>query len=276
MVHNAASVGNIGMNYLRYGDEVRITPALFESFFLVQIPLSGTARIRVGDDVLVSNRRFASLPSPVMPVDMTWSADCEQLIVHIPRAAVEAAAGNGTEPVVFHPLVDMDSPAMTSWMRLVRLACDEADQATGILSSPIAATHFEQVIISGLLSAQPNSTTQSPRSDTVTHTSRAVRLALALIEQNPETPWRIADLAEQSGVSARTLQSAFARERGTTPLEELRRVRLQRAHEDLRDSGPEATTVTDVAARWGFFHFGRFSSTYRAEFGESPSHTLAS
>ncbi|WP_201265150.1 AraC family transcriptional regulator [Rhodococcus sp. P1Y] len=280
VVHNAASVGGIGMNYLRYGQDVRITPGTFDSFYLVQIPLHGTARVRVGETVVQSDRRFASLPSPTLHVDMEWSADCEQLLVHIPRDAVQSAAqsepGTSSDPVVFHPLVDMNSPAMSSWMRIVHLACDEAERETGILSSPLAASHFEQVLVTGLLAAQPNSSTQSPQPTQTALTSRTVRCALDLIREQPEYPWKVAELATRVGVGPRTLQAAFRRERGTTPLEELRRVRLARAHADLVDAAPDGASVTEVATRWGFFHLGRFSQFYRAEFGLSPSQTLAS
>ena len=32
--------------------------------------------------------------------------------------------------------------------------------------------------------------------------------------------------------------------------------------------------MTDVALRWGFSHFGRFSEIYRARYGLSPRDTL--
>ncbi|WPL20834.1 helix-turn-helix domain-containing protein [Thiorhodovibrio frisius] len=34
-------------------------------------------------------------------------------------------------------------------------------------------------------------------------------------------------------------------------------------------------TITEVAARWGFLHMGRFTRAYRDLFGELPSTTLA-
>ena len=276
LVHNRASVGDIGINYLRYGEEVRITPGLFESFYLVQIPLRGHAQVRVGDQSVTSDRRFASLGSPTLPVDMVWSADCEQLLVRISRSAVEAAADRtADDPVVFHPMVDLSTPAMRSWTTLVRLACDEAEQGAGLLTTQLAISNFEQTMVSGLLAAQPNSTALSPR-PVATAPSRAVRKTLELIEDEPEKPWKVADLAARAGVGPRTLQAAFHRERGTTPIEELRRVRLTRARRDLVDGTPTSTSVTEIAARWGFFHLGRFSSMYRTEHGENPSHTLAS
>jgi AraC-like DNA-binding protein len=34
------------------------------------------------------------------------------------------------------------------------------------------------------------------------------------------------------------------------------------------------TTVTDVAMRWGFTHFGRFAEIYRNRFGCTPREAL--
>ena len=93
--------------------------------------------------------------------------------------------------------------------------------------------------------------------------SRTVRRVLAAVEAEPERAWRLADLAGIAGVSVRSLQEAFQRELGSTPLEQLRLVRLTRARRDLQAADPGTTSVTDVATRWGFFHLGRFSQVYR-------------
>src|SRR5512139_3506173 len=69
MVHNSARIADgVTLNYLRYGSEVRITPGAFGDFYLVQIPLAGTARVKVGDRVVASDRHRASLGSPTEPV----------------------------------------------------------------------------------------------------------------------------------------------------------------------------------------------------------------
>jgi transcriptional regulator GlxA family with amidase domain len=54
----------------------------------------------------------------------------------------------------------------------------------------------------------------------------------------------------------------------------LRHLRLHRAHSELVDADPRSVTVTAVASRWGFLHFGRFAAQYSQLFGESPSATL--
>jgi AraC-like DNA-binding protein len=52
----------------------------------------------------------------------------------------------------------------------------------------------------------------------------------------------------------------------------LRRMHL--ARRALRNAAPDATTVTDIATRYGFWQLGRFAVEYQSVFGESPSVTL--
>ncbi|MFB2583996.1 AraC family transcriptional regulator [Herbiconiux liukaitaii] len=278
-VLNGARVGDVGLNYLRYGDEVRITPGRLDDFYLVQIPLAGRAAVKVGDRTVMSDRRHASLISPTEAVDMVWSDGCEQLIVYLDRAAVERLAGtrDGARPLVFAPSVDLDSPAVRSWLRIVHLMRDEIEAGDTVLTSPLAHAHFEQLLIGGLLAAQANSALDQPASPgwRPASATRALRRATDLIEAHPERAWRVAELADETGVSVRQLQEAFQRERGISPMELLRRTRLERARRELLDSDPARTTVSQIATRWGFFHLGRFSVLYRETFGESPSHSLA-
>jgi AraC-like DNA-binding protein len=49
---------------------------------------------------------------------------------------------------------------------------------------------------------------------------------------------------------------------------------MRRAHEDLLAADPRSATAIEIAARWGFAHYGRFAATYRERFGQSPGRTL--
>jgi TolB-like protein/AraC-like DNA-binding protein len=83
----------------------------------------------------------------------------------------------------------------------------------------------------------------------------------------------VADLVHACGVAERTLRKHFRAFLGLAPLDYLRRMRLGAVREELlsaRGSG----SVTEIATRNGFSHFGRFSLDYRRCFGESPSSTL--
>ncbi len=83
----------------------------------------------------------------------------------------------------------------------------------------------------------------------------------------------MADLVAACGVADRTLQKHFRVFLGLSPLRYFRRLRLAAARESLLN-GANSASVTEVAARYGFTHFGRFSAQYRRCFGESPSTTL--
>jgi len=84
----------------------------------------------------------------------------------------------------------------------------------------------------------------------------------------------LSELCAAANVSERTLQYAFHDIMGMSPLTYLHRLRLHRARDELRAAKSSATTVTDVAMNWGFWHFGEFSRAYKNCFGEVPSRTL--
>lgn len=83
----------------------------------------------------------------------------------------------------------------------------------------------------------------------------------------------IGELCAATGAPERTLHLACREYFGLPPISFLRVLRLHGARRDLRTLGP-ATTVTDTATRWGFFHFGEFAAAYGHLFGERPSQTL--
>ncbi|HJT92805.1 MAG TPA: helix-turn-helix transcriptional regulator [Mycobacterium sp.] len=101
-----------------------------------------------------------------------------------------------------------------------------------------------------------------------------LRRAVTFIHDNAQRNIGLGDIAAAVGVTPRSVQYMFRRHLGTTPLEYLRRLRLDRAHRDLQAADPAVDTVTAIAGRWGFSHPGRFSIAYRQAFGTKPSRTL--
>lgn len=102
----------------------------------------------------------------------------------------------------------------------------------------------------------------------------SVRRALAYLEEHVADPISLADIAQGAGLTVRGLQAAFQRHLDTSPMAELRRLRMLRVHDALRDADPYSSTVAPIARRWGFAHLSRFASDYRSQFGELPSQTL--
>ena len=104
----------------------------------------------------------------------------------------------------------------------------------------------------------------------------ALRRAVRYIEEHAGDDIGLTDIAAAAGLGARGLQLAFRRHHDVTPLEYLRRVRLDRAHRDLQAATPADSTVSGIADRWGFPHHGNFSALYLRTYGCSPSITLRS
>jgi AraC-like DNA-binding protein/TolB-like protein len=97
--------------------------------------------------------------------------------------------------------------------------------------------------------------------------------ALDLIESDPAHAWTLGELARSCGIGPRALQQHFRRFVGATPVEHLRTVRLNRARQLLLRA-PRDARITEIAARCGFSHLGRFATWYRERYGEAPSATL--
>jgi transcriptional regulator GlxA family with amidase domain len=88
------------------------------------------------------------------------------------------------------------------------------------------------------------------------------------------SPSHISELSEAAAVSQRTLLRAFRAIHRTTPSRYLHALRMAQARQALLSATKGAETVTQVAMRFGFRELGRFSRSYKAIFGESPSDTL--
>ena len=101
-----------------------------------------------------------------------------------------------------------------------------------------------------------------------------LRAAVEFLHEHAAEPLTVSDVARAADLSVRALQESFQRTLDRTPMNYLREVRLRRVRNDLQRADPMATSVAEIAARWGFTHMGRFSGEYLRRFGEYPRHTL--
>lgn len=134
---------------------------------------------------------------------------------------------------------------------------------------------LEQLLIETMLLAQPNNRTTTDDAHGGRRVSARTRQAMDFMLDRLEEPVTVASVAKTCDTSVRTLQVAFRRELGTSPVQWLRGQRLERAHA-LLSSGAPGLTVTDVAYRCGFFHLGEFGAAFRERYGVTPSAMLAS
>lgn len=138
---------------------------------------------------------------------------------------------------------------------------------------PMVVSAMAPLLASVLLECFPSTVTDHElASDSAV--PEAVKDAVSFIQRNAAGDVGINDVAAAVHLTPRAVQYLFRRHLDTTPTEYMRRVRLGRAHQELRAGAPGTTTVTEIAQRWGFAHTGRFAVLYRQTYGQSPHTTL--
>jgi AraC-like DNA-binding protein len=276
---NAVRVGAVTLGYLRYGGAVRLITADASNYH-INVPVAGVSEQRCGsfEPVLTEPDR-AAVFMPGYPADLRWRPDCAQLCLMIDKADLELALERQIgrplgKPIRFTTAMDLRTPSAQSWLAVLKLVESETGRPGGLAHHPLAATHLQNLVIAGLLLAQPHNYSDLLVASARPAAPRAVRRAIDLIEGEPARPWSSATLAQEVSVSVRALQEGFHRSFDLPPMAYLREVRLNRVHDELASAGPDTVTITAVAARWGFLHAGRFATAYRRKFGCLPSDTL--
>jgi AraC-like DNA-binding protein len=276
----ALQLGAITAGRLSYGRRVRLRTADAQNFH-VNTPLRGLATSRRGSaDPVVRGPGRGLIFSPGASAEMSWSSDCTQLCLMIPRARLEAELERLLGRSIRSRLsFDFTANPRISvgrrWPNIVNLVAEELDHSNDRRLHSIAAGHIEGLVLDTLLLGYSHNYSEAAL-EHIRHAPRAaIRQAMELIEERPSEPWSTVRLATEVHLSARALQDGFSRDVGIPPMTYLRDVRLRRTHEALRQATREATTVQAVARNWGFLHMSRFATAYREAFGELPSETLS-
>ncbi|MEU6865897.1 AraC family transcriptional regulator [Streptomyces sp. NPDC046876] len=188
--------------------------------------------------------------------------------------AADDASPRRSRPLHFTDLVPAGLRMAALWQRTADFARCVVLTPGGF--SPLVAAETARLLAATALVVFPNDLDTSPlTADTRDAGPETLRRAKAFIEANAQHDITLAHVAAAAYVTPRAVQYAFRRHMDTTPLDYARRVRLDHAHTDLQDADPGAgATVTDIAARWGFTHAGRFAAAYRRAYGEPPRTTL--
>jgi AraC-like DNA-binding protein len=207
------------------------------------------------------------------------SRDLRQIVLLLDPSWVAGVAtgmptGQSLVPIRFSSFAPVDAAARRLWQDTVSYVKDVV-LADDTLATRLVLGHASRLLAAVTLSTFPNSATADPTPhDRTDHQPVLLRRAIEFIDANVARDISLADIAEAVHVTPRAVQYMFRRHLDTTPMQYLRRLRLQYAHQELLASDRMQDTVTAIAARWGFMHTGRFAVLYRQTYGQSPHTTL--
>ena len=256
---------------ISYGASVRVTSGALETIYHLQVLLRGNCLWRGHGDEHYFEPGELLLINPDDPVDLTYSDDCEKFILKVPCRLLESVCdeqrwrypGQGVRFLQNRYQLDQ----LEGFVGLLAMICQEAEAVEQI---PRVQEHYAQIIVSKMLSLmQTNVSRISLGSQTATFEVIADYIARNL-KQDIDSE----ELARQARMSLRSLYVLFERHAGASPQHYIRRKRLERVNACLSDPTCNVRNVTEVAMDYGFLHLGRFSDSYRKQFGELPSDTL--
>ena len=264
--------GGVGFTRFRFDSRMQIEGE-FDDVAAFGLVLGGEYAARSNGAPIATRRPFLFIPGAAV----SQSDRLDLLTVHVALDELGAAASGGagaarprfagTAPV---------SPALEAhWLHTLRYAWRSVVLSDELFQNPLIRTATFDAVLAAAVAAFPITAEASTADqDQRAAVSRAVRLAQDFIDEHVAEAVTVQQIARAAGVSVRALQLGFRRDLDTTPLQHLRRRRLEAARAALLEASPDHLRVGELGQRWGWSNGGRFTAEYRALFGESPSRTL--
>jgi AraC-like DNA-binding protein len=261
------------------GVDYQVADARSGGHLLGVVAVDGAGTLTTGRERLSFARGDVFLDPPVHP----YAADlheCTFAVLQVPWSAAsdvaEERTGLPADSLRFESMAPVSASAAAVWTQTVAFGCRQLIDSGAAEISSLIAQEMTRLTASVLLETFPNTTMTLPYVQGPGWVPpAAVRRATAFIEASAGQPITLADIAGNAGVTGRALQYAFRRHYGTTPTGYLRRVRLERAHRELRAARSSGgATVRIVARKWGWANPAQFAATYRKHYEQSPSRTL--
>ncbi len=253
-------IGAFSVALVELGAPASIEVVSQGDYAVMMLCLHGSVQMEVEGRVIPvpANHGLLGLPHGVFRA--TFSGDCVRLVVRIESRLIERRSLFSTARF------ELSNPAIEPFLEQVHSILSSRGLIAAIANEPSVCGRVE-----ALLAALLQRTCLPAISDNadLPIASRDVRRAEAYVRSNVSHNIRLEDIAGAAGVSVRTLQTSFKRDRHVTPMQYLRNLRLDAARQRLLAGSSVAAAALDT----GFSHQGRFAQYYRSRFGHSPSST---
>ena len=268
---NHRKFADLDLCRISYGASVRVTSAALETIYHLQVLLRGNCLWRGHGQEHYFAPGELLLINPDDPVDLTYSDDCEKFILKMPTSLIESVC---TEQRWQHPGAGVrflenryQLSELEGFVSLLGMICQEAEASDPMVR---VQEHYAHIVASKMLSLMKTDV----RRDSLGSAAVTFEAIADYIERNLKQDICIEELARQANISLRSLYGVFERNAQATPKHYIRQKKLERVNACLSDPSCNVRNVTELAMDYGFLHLGRFSESYRNQFGELPSDTL--
>ncbi len=262
-----------------YNTEVYVNPGASENFFVINAPsCDPTISYETDNEKIRISQNQGLVISPTVPFRVWQSGDDSDMPLTIQRSAMEAhlealTGRSVRSPIEFKVSLSTDKAVGATIKFITAQLARYLEQNPKLLDSQLALVNIEETLMNLLLFGQAHNYSELLESRIKSPGSTIVLHAEEYLQQHADEPLTMAQLAQHLDINIRALNRAFERYRHYSPLQFLRHLRLQKAHELLRLAEP-GQSVTAIALQCGFTHMSRFARDYVKQFGEYPRHTL--
>ncbi len=275
-----AEVGrDVTLHAFSYGQEIVKSGEISDDSYSVVFTFDGQIAIEGDGYELVSKTGSVCVMNPDQRFRSRLSADHKQLTFKVSASLVEECfeSAFGCRPssrMEFLPS-PVDIRGQDGGLgNVVRALCIELNRDGPAYVNTSVSYHMERVLAGMLIEELGHNHTALLHKRSEILSPRYVRSAQDYIHAHARENIFLQQVADHCNVTARALQLGFRKYLNVTPIEYLRNVRLDLAHEELRRSSQSDTSVTDVALNSGFSSSSKFSEYYRERYGCSPSDVL--
>lgn len=268
------------VGYVEYGTDVTVavngdSPL---NCYSVSLPVIGQQELAAQGKLWVSDQDRGLIVSPQESQDLDIAGNCRKIHLAIPRSALHQVLQTMLQrpvdaPLVFQPDMDAVTGDQAAWWRMVKFLISEMERAGPQLAQFYLSSEFELTLLKGLLLAQPHNYTEQLASKSAPPPPHYLTKARQFIHDNVREALTLEDIERAAGVSRFKLFEGFKEYFGCAPMGYVRKYRLECVRREILEDG-SVRNISSAAMSWGISHLGRFSTEYKALFGESPSDTL--
>ena len=248
------------------GQIVERTPARIrrarEEVMLISLQVRGSGVIaQDGREARLGPGDFACYDS-TRPYTLTFTADFEQIVLHMPREAMIRRVGR-TEAWTARR-IEATSPVGSLVLPFVRQTASIVSDITPATAGRLSETCLS--LVTAALAEHKGGETDGGSAARTALIFRAKAAIDSLLHDHDLNTERVAGLV---GISPRYLQDLFHAEQSTVS-DWIWKRRLDRSRRCLADPLHSGDSIAQIALSCGFTDFGHFSRRYKEAFGVSP------